>query len=500
MNETQTAAQLLTKRFPFAPTPGQLSFFDKIGRFITPEEFEHYRDCFLLRGYAGTGKTTLISTLIKVLPRFGLKSVLLAPTGRAAKVMSNYAKKPAQTIHRKIYRQVAEQGSGTLAFQRQKNYHEDTLFIVDEASMISDEAEFGGKGLLSDLITFVFENKGNKLMLVGDTAQLPPVGREYSPALDRGFLARAFDMTVNEQELTEVMRQDIESGILYNATELRKLLSDDILNPSAEPKAVSFEHLLSDDLPKPPSPGATIKIVTNPFSDLYKMPLNKLEDGIRYAYNKYGRENTAILCRSNKMAVQYNQFIRRVIDGCEDELDAGDMLMIARNNYTILGDDSPAGFLANGEFVEVQKVRRQEDMHGFRFATVTLHMADYDEQPDFEAKIILDTLHSAAPSLTQEQNKALYESVAQDYMYITNKKERAEAIRRDPYLSALQVKFAYALTTHKAQGGQWSAIFIDQGYLPEGGSNQEFVRWLYTALTRSTDEAFLMNFNPDFFG
>ncbi|CCH00834.1 exonuclease V subunit alpha [Fibrella aestuarina BUZ 2] len=255
MNETQTAAQLLAKRFPFAPTPGQLSFFDKIGQFITPQEFEHYRDCFLLRGYAGTGKTTLISTLIKVLPRFGMKSVLLAPTGRAAKVMGNYSKKQAQTIHRKIYRQVAEQGSGTLAFQRQKNYHEDTLFIVDEASMISDEAEFGGKGLLSDLISFVFENKGNKLMLVGDTAQLPPVGRDYSPALDRGFLARAFDMTVYEQELTEVMRQDIESGILHNATELRKLLSDEILNPGGgEPKAVSFEHLLSDDVPKPPSP------------------------------------------------------------------------------------------------------------------------------------------------------------------------------------------------------------------------------------------------------
>lgn len=511
MNETQTAAQLLAKRFPFKPTPGQVAFFDKISEFVVREDFEHYRDCFLLRGYAGTGKTTLISTLIKVLPRFGYKSVLLAPTGRAAKVMSSYAKKPAQTIHRKIYRQVAEQGSNTLSFQRQKNYHEETLFIVDEASMIADDAEFGAKGLLSDLITFVFENPGNKLMLVGDTAQLPPVGKEYSPALDRNFLARSFEMTVYEQELTEVMRQDVESGILYNATELRNLLGDEILNPgSAEPKPVSFEHLLSDDVPgrsdasgdpssKPAAPTTPIKIVTGPFTDLYKMPLNKLEDGIRYAYNKYGRENTAILCRSNKMAVQFNQFVRRMIDQREEELDAGDMLMIARNNYTILGDDSPAGFLANGEFVEVQKIRRQEDMHGFRFATVTLHMVDYEEQPDFEAKIILDTLHSASPSLTAEQNKALYDSVAQDYAYITSKKERAEAIRRDPYLSALQVKFAYALTTHKAQGGQWSAVFIDQGYLPEGQTNQDFIRWLYTALTRATDEAFLMNFNPDFF-
>ncbi len=500
MNDTQSATDLLAKRFPYAPTTGQVAFFRQIGAFITPQEQAHYRDCFLLRGYAGTGKTTLISTLIGVLPRFGLKSVLLAPTGRAAKVMANYAKKPAQTIHRKIYRQVAEPGdTGGPSFKRQKNYHENTLFIVDEASMISDEAEFGGKGLLHDLITFVFENEGNKLMLVGDTAQLPPVGHEGSPALNRGFLARSFDMTVREQELTEVMRQDLESGILYNATALRQLLSDTILNPAAGPEPVSFERLLTGNVPGPASGGApAIQLTTKPFQDLYQMPLTKLEDGIRYAYNKYGRENTAILCRSNKTAGQYNQFIRRMIDQREDELDAGDRLMIARNNYTVLGEDSPAGFLANGEFAEVMKVRRHEELHGFRFATVTLHLMDYEEQPDFEAKVILDTLHTVTPSLTQEQNKALYTSVAADYTYITNKKERAEAIRRDPYLTALQIKFAYALTTHKAQGGQWNAVFIDQGYLPDG-ANQEFVRWLYTALTRATDEAFLMNFNPDFF-
>ncbi|WP_020595532.1 ATP-dependent DNA helicase [Spirosoma panaciterrae] len=496
MNETQTAAQLLAKRFPFKPTAGQIQFFDQIGAFITREEYEHYRDCFLLRGYAGTGKTTLVGTLIKVLPRFGYKSVLLAPTGRAAKVMTSYAKKPAQTIHRKIYRQVADPGSGVLAFQRQKNYHEDTLFIVDEASMISDEAEFGGKGLLTDLIDFVFEGPGNKLMLVGDTAQLPPIGQELSPALDRGFLASSFDMTVYEQELTEVMRQDEESGILYNATNLRMLLNG---SPSPTPKAVGFDALLSDKPGSSTSEVPAIRLAVQPFSDIYKMPLTKLEDGIRYAYDKYGRENTAIICRSNKTAVQYNQFVRRMIDQCEEELDAGDMLMIARNNYTILDEDSPAGFLANGEFVEVQKIRNKEEMHGFRFATVTLHMVDYDDQPDFEAKIILDTLYSPSPSLSSDQYKALYESVVKDYFYIKSKKERTEAIRRDPYLNALQVKFAYALTCHKAQGGQWSAIFIDQGFLPDGQVNDEFVRWLYTGLTRATDEAFLMNFSPQFF-
>lgn len=502
MNDTQTAASLLAKRFPFKPTSGQLAFFDQISAFISTDnpELDPYRDCFLLRGYAGTGKTTLVGTLIKILPRFGYKSVLLAPTGRAAKVMASYSKKQAQTIHRKIYRQVADPGSGSLSFQRQKNYHEDTLFIVDEASMISDEADFGGKGLLTDLIDFVFENPGNKLMLVGDTAQLPPVGRDLSPALDRGFLASSFDMNVYEQELTEVMRQDEASGILHNATDLRTLLAEQgIGTGDPTPKAVGFDALLSDGPTAPETGVPPIRIDVRSFRDIFKMPLTKLEDGIRYAYNKYGRENTAIICRSNKTASQYNQFVRRMIDQCEDELDAGDMLMIARNNYTVLGDDSPAGFLANGEFVEVQKVRQHEEVHGFRFATVTMRLIDYEDHPDFEAKILLDTLHSPVPSLTQEQSKALYESVAQDYFYIKSKKERTEAIRRDPYLNALQVKFAYALTCHKAQGGQWNAVFIDQGFLPEGQVNHEFVRWLYTALTRATDEIYLMNFNPQFF-
>ncbi len=494
MNDTLTAAQLLAKRFPYKPTPGQQQFFEQAGQFITPEDVEHYRDCFLLRGYAGTGKTTLISTLIKVLPRFGLKSVLLAPTGRAAKVMANYAKKSAQTIHRKIYRQVADPAAGSLMFQRQKNYHEDTLFIVDEASMISDEADFGGKGLLTDLIEFVFENGGNKLMIVGDTAQLPPVGRDLSPALDRLFLARQFDMTVYEQELTEVMRQDEASGILYNATNLRNTLT---LDPEG-PALVSFEHLMNDT-PAPKAEAVSVRLETKSFRDVFKMPITKLEDGIQYAYGKYGRENCVILCRSNKTAVQYNQFIRNVIDQREQELDAGDMIMIARNNYTVLDEESPAGFLANGEFAEVLRIRNHEEMHGFRFATVTLRLIDVEEQPDFEAKVMLDTLHSPTPALSQEQHQALYERVLKDYLYITNKKERTEALRRDPYLHALQVKFAYALTCHKSQGGQWSAVFIDQGYLPENQTNDEFVRWLYTALTRATDEVFLMNFNPQFF-
>jgi len=472
MNDTQTPAQLLAKRFPFKPTPGQQEFFERMGQFLLHQEHERYRDCFLLRGYAGTGKTTLISTLIKVVPKFGYKSVLLAPTGRAAKVMSNYAKRSAQTIHRKIYRQIADSDSGSLVFQRQKNYHEDTIFIVDEASMISDEAEIGMNGLLADLVEFVFENKGNKLVLVGDVAQLPPVGRELSPALEAGYLGREFDMTVFSQELTEVMRQEESSGILLNATELRNGLG---------------------------APEPLIQLNVRGHRDIYRMTGERLEDGLRYAYDKYGRENSIIITRSNKAAVLYNQFVRRTINQAEEELDAGDLLMIVRNNYSVLDDDSPAGFLANGDFVEVMKIRKREEQHGLKFATVTLRLLDYEEQPEFESKIVLDTLYSATPALGREENRKLYDSVVQDYFYIKSKRERTEAVRKDPYLNALQVKFAYALTCHKAQGGQWPAVFIDQGFLPEGQVNQEFVRWLYTALTRATDEAFLMNFAPQFF-
>ncbi|OJV12813.1 MAG: ATP-dependent endonuclease [Dyadobacter sp. 50-39] len=466
-------SQLLRKQFPFRPTEGQLRFFEQTNDFLIEEKgLERYRDCFLLKGYAGTGKTTIISTLIKVLKNFGYKSVLLAPTGRAAKVMSGYSEKIALTIHKKIYKQTADAFSGTLTFQRQKNYHDNTLFIVDEASMITDDADFGSRSLLADLVEFVFENPGNKLMLVGDTAQLPPVGKELSPALDGEYMERTFYMSVFQEELKEVMRQDEQSGILFNATQLRNQLGAEAAN---------------------------IHITTRAFRDVFKMTGEKLEEGLRYAYDKYGTENSIILTRSNKSAVQYNEYIRRVINFSEDELDAGDRLMVVRNNYNILDEDSPAGFIANGDFVELLKIRKTQEMHGFRFADVTLRLTDYEKQPEFDAKIFLDTLHSPSASMSAEDNKKLYESVQQDYFYIKSKKDRVEALRKDPYLNALQVKFAYALTCHKAQGGQWSAVFIDQGYLPEEQINTEFIRWLYTAITRATDEVFLMNFHQQFF-
>jgi ATP-dependent exoDNAse (exonuclease V) alpha subunit len=463
-------SELLQKRFPHEPTAGQLAFFDQMDDFLLDNE--RIRDCFLLRGYAGTGKTTLISTVIKVAKQFGFKAILMAPTGRAAKVMSSYSKRKALTIHKKIYRQTADTYTGNLQFERQRNLHENALIIVDEASMINNEAEFGSRGLLYDLVEYVFEGVGNKLMLIGDTAQLPPVGRSLSPALDKNYLENSLAMTVFEQELTEVMRQDQESGILFNATRLRQSL----LLPEL---AITFQ--------------------TKGYRDIFKMTGERLEDGLRYAYNKYGRENVIVITRSNKGAVQYNQFVRRQINYAEDELDAGDMLMVVRNNYTILGEESPAGFLANGDFVEVRRIRNHEEMHGFRFATVELQLIDYEDQPSFEAKIFLDTLNSSSPAMTAEDNKKLYESVMQDYVFLKSKKDRTESIRKDPYLNALQVKFAYALTCHKSQGGQWNAVFVDQGYLPDDQINHEFIRWLYTATTRATDEVFLMNFGEQFF-
>jgi exodeoxyribonuclease-5 len=357
------------------------------------------------------------------------------------------------------------------------NYATNTVFIVDEASMITDESEFGQNSLLTDLIEYVFTNPenghtGNKLIFVGDTAQLPPVGKSLSPALSKDYISGEFHMDVMDHELIDVMRQDIHSGILYNATNLRGLLTHN---------------------------STAIQFNTATFKDFFRMTGEKMEDGMHYAYRKFGKEDTIVLTRSNKSAVQFNEFVRRTILYQEDEISSGDLLMIVRNNYHWLDEDSPAGFLANGDFVEVLKIKKEEEMHGFRFMNVALRLCDYEEHPEIEAIILLDTLHSAESALGKDGNKKLYDSVCEDYAHITKKKERLEAIRKDPYLNALQVKFAYALTTHKSQGGQWKAVFVEQGYLKDDQIDAEYIRWLYTAITRATHELFLVNFHQRFF-
>jgi len=462
-------SEILRTNFPFTPTVGQEQLFEMFDPFLLKADQE--KPTLILRGYAGTGKTTIVSAIVKTLPFFNMKYVLMAPTGRAAKVMSSYAKRTAFTIHKKVFQQTAAPGGG-LQFKRQKNYHKQTLFIVDEASMISDHHDYGKKGLLAELIDFVFSQEGNKLLLIGDVAQLPPVGVTESPALEKAYLRSSFKTDVESLEMTEVMRQDEASGILFNATNLRNELAKKVFN---------------------------IRFSTKGFNDMFKMTGERLEDGLRYAYDKYGTEETAIICRSNKNAVQYNQYIRRTIQYREDELDAGDLLMVVRNNYTFLPEETVAGFIANGDFVEVLKIIRFEDYYGLRFADLRLRLLDYPDQEPFDAKVILDTLYANDASLNDQAYKKLYDEVSEDYADIASKTERMKAIKKDPFLNALQVKFAYALTCHKSQGGQWSAVFVDQGYLTDEMVDREYLRWLYTAITRAKEELFLVNFNNNFF-
>jgi exodeoxyribonuclease-5 len=464
-------SEIIRKKFSFSPTPGQEKAFRILDKFI--EDKDSARPVFLLRGYAGTGKTTLLSSLVHTLDSLGYTFILMAPTGRAAKVMSNYSGKYASTIHRQIYQNEKSDGSEGLSFRRKKNTLSKTYFIVDEASMLSDQAEASSQGILSDLMDYVFEKKSNKLILVGDTAQLPPVKLDISPALEGEYLRHRFFANLYECELTEVVRQETESGILRNATMLRGNLTD---------KSYKLEF------------------ITKGYKDIYRMTGEKMEDGLRYAYKKYGEENTIIITRSNKSATGYNRYIRQTIKSVEDEVSAGDLLMVVKNNYTTLPEDSPAGFLANGEFVEIVKIRKFEEIHGFRFVHLELRLLDYPKHPKFEAVAFMETLYSANASLTSEQNKMLFDSVWKDYGDLISKRARLEAVKKDKYFTALQVKFAYALTCHKSQGGQWDAVFVDQGYLTEENINEDFMRWLYTAITRATKEVFLVNFHERFFG
>jgi ATP-dependent exoDNAse (exonuclease V) alpha subunit len=461
----------LLKNFPHQPTPDQSALFKKLESFILSPEGG--KDVFMLKGYAGTGKTTVVSALVRILGSFNYKYVLLAPTGRAAKVMSSYSGRQASTIHKRIYRQTANPYSEGLAFSRQPNKTGYTIFIVDEASMISDDKAFGDSGLLEDLMSYAFENKTNKLLLIGDTAQLPPVGQALSPSLDATYMQSRFGCRVHEMELKQVMRQAEESGILMNATNLRNQLAQQ------EPQ---------------------LKFYTKQFRDIYRMTGEKLEDGLRYSYDKFGVENTTVICRSNKNANLYNQHIRRQIFFAEEEIGVGDYLMVVRNNYFWLPKESTMGFMANGDFVEITKIIRFEELYGFRFADVRLRFVDSPDEEELEAKIILDTLHSDTPALPAAENQKLYNEVLQDYQDLKTKRERSQELKKSPYLNALQVKFAYALTCHKAQGGQWKSVFVDHGYLKEDMITQEFARWLYTATTRASEQLFLVNMHQDLIG
>ena len=458
--------QQIKTNFPYKPTFEQEKVVKILADFLFCREMD---SLFLLKGYAGTGKTSLIGALVKTLDQLEQKCVLLAPTGRAAKVFAHYAGHPAFTIHKKIYRQ--RSFSNELDnFSINDNLHQHTLFIVDEASMIANDglsgSMFGTGRLLDDLVQYVYSGQGCRLMLIGDTAQLPPVGEEESPALSANAL-KGYGLKVYEGMLTEVVRQLSDSGILWNATELRRYIAEE------------------DFFTLPP-------IRVEDFPDIKVIPGNELIEAITDSYDHVGLDETIVVCRSNKRANIYNKGIRNTILFREEELETGDLLMVAKNNYYWTEGCKEIDFIANGDIAEVRRVRREREMYGFRFADVVLRFPDYDGM-ELEVKLLLDTLHTDTPALPKEMNDKLFCSVLEDYADITIKRERMKKMKSDPYYNALQVKYAYAVTCHKAQGGQWKRVFLDQGYMTEDMLSPDYFRWLYTAFTRATETLYLVN-------
>ena len=461
------------------PTIEQEQAVDLFARFMT-DRSEHV--VMILRGSAGTGKTTLAAAIVKALVGLQQKLILLAPTGRAAKVFSLYAGHPAYTIHRRIYRQ---KSAGSLsAFTLNDNLHRDTLFIIDEASMISNqglgESSFGSGFLLDDLMQFVYNGQNCRMLLIGDKAQLPPVGEEESPALMAGVL-RGYGMTVYECDLNQVLRQSEDSGVLWNATRIRAELTE--IGPMSLPQ-----------------------IKLNDFADIQVVPGDELIESLSSSYSRVGMDETMVITRSNKRANIYNQGIRNTILDREEELCRGDLLMIVKNNYFwgqetgVRKQESGNGskesggidFIANGDLAVVQRVRNIHELYGFRFAEVTMLFPDYDDY-ELTAMVILDTLTSDAPALTREQQEQLFNAVMEDYADIPHKADRIKKLKTDRYFNALQVKFAYAVTCHKAQGGQWAHIYLDQGYMTDDMLTPDYIHWLYTAFTRATEKLFLVN-------
>jgi ATP-dependent exoDNAse (exonuclease V) alpha subunit len=462
---------LLKRQFPFTPTNKQDLFFQLIAEFCTNNDDN---EIFVLKGYAGTGKTTVISTIVNNLIEINKKYVLLAPTGRAAKVISNYSQKPAFTIHKKIY--FPKKVAGGVSFTMQQNKHKNTIFIVDEASMISDtntdSNAFENGSLLDDLISYIYSGTNCKMLLLGDTAQLPPVNLDISPALNIDTLGMHYNKEIKHIEFDEVMRQEEKSGILYNATELRDVLKEELYE--------SFKFNLKG------------------FKDIIRLTDGyDIQDAINSAYSNYSIEDTAFIVRSNKRANQYNDQIRTRILDKDSELSTGDFLMVVKNNYFWLKDSDEAGFIANGDIIEVLEIFSILELYGFKFAKVKIRMVDYPNQIPLETVLLMDTLTSESPSLTYEESNKLYQEVLLDYEGET-KYKKFQKVKENEFFNALQVKFSYAITCHKSQGGQWNTVFIEQPYLPNG-IDRDYVRWLYTAITRAKDKLYLIGFKDENF-
>ena len=460
----------LVASFGFEPTEGQRTVLYHLAAFLLSEKDS---PAYLLQGYAGTGKTTLVAALVRVLPLIGMRYQLLAPTGRAAKVMSNYSGKAASTIHRKIYRFMSFPDGG-FRMTRAENKHTNTVFIVDECSMISDETSGNGRSLLDDFIEYVFSGENCRLLLIGDKAQLPPVGTDISPANDINVLRHSFDLTVASFEMTEVMRQALQSGILYNATELRKRLNDD-----------------DTSLPL---------FITQGFTDIQRIDPQDFEELLQQCFNGKTSNEAVVICRSNKRANMFNQAIRARVLQEDGEIATGDKLMVVKNNYFWTDESQKVSFIANGDMIELMRINNIEEMYGFHFADVEIQLTDYQDEPSLSVKILMETLTSDSPALTREESERLYRSVEEDYMDIPDRRERHKAMRQNPYYNALQVKFGYALTCHKTQGGQWPVVFIDAPYFPEGEALQTSdLRWFYTAVTRAQERLYFVNFKDEYF-
>jgi len=459
----------LLENLDFQPTLGQEDLIRELGGFLSSEDLQ---EIMLVKGYAGTGKTTLVKSLVKTLSSLKQKSVLLAPTGRAAKVLTAYSGHPAWTIHKKIYRQKSGR-DGLGEFVLDRNLHKNTCFIVDEASMIGDRSPdsfFGSGDLLRDLVDFVEAGSRCRLVLVGDTAQLPPVGLDMSPALNPERLAD-FGYRIREIELTDVVRQAEDSGILHNATSIRNLITDGLVD----------------------YPGFHFE----PFSDISLISGSELLETISASYDRYGTSDTIVVTRSNKRANKFNAGIRSQILWREEQLSPGDLLMVVKNNYFWKDEENRIDFIANGDIIRVERVQSTEEVHGHTFANITITMPDYRDM-EMEVKVLLDVIGLDAPSLNYEQQKTLYLSVAEDYPDESGRKKVAEKISTDPFYNALQVKFAYAVTCHKAQGGQWKSVFLDQGYFTDDMLSLDYLRWLYTAFTRASEKLYLVNFAKQF--
>ena len=470
----------ILQQFGFPPTQEQANALDVFARFLTDR---NPQVVMILRGSAGTGKTSLSGAIVRTLQAIRQKVMLLAPTGRAAKVFSLNSGTPAYTIHRRIYREKSFSGVDG-QFNLNDNLFTDTLFMVDEASMVANMGlggmNFGSGCLLDDLVHFVYQGRNDSLMLIGDKAQLPPVGEEESPALNAAML-QGYGLTVYECDLNEVLRQSEQSGILYNATMIRQMITH-------------------DDITQLP------KIRFTGFSDIRQMPGAELIEALADSYHHVGLDDTIVVTRSNKRANIFNQGIRNMVLDREEELSQGDILMIVKNNYywmeeerkkikekdnQVPSNDIPA-FLANGDRAKVLKVRRRIDLYGFRFATLLLQFPDYGNY-ELEATVLLDTLTSEAPALTHEQQEQLFHQIEEDYQDVPLKADRMKAIRQDQFYNALQVKFAYAVTCHKAQGGQWAHVYVDQGYMTDDMLTPDYIHWLYTAFTRATEMLYLVN-------